>query len=752
MTASFSVVVNTLNRGPLLYNALAAVIQQRHPVFEVVVVYGPSTDNTWAVIAQFPQVKPVRCEQANLSMSRNIGVAAARGEFIAFLDDDAVPEPDWLERLQAGYDAPDVGGVGGFIRDESGLGYQSRVTLCDRFGDSEGFDSVDDMPPPAWLGDRYLSPTGANSSYRRRALLEIGGFDETFDYFLDETDVNIRLWDAGWRIRFAPDAEVHHKYAASAQRDSRRAPLSLYSPCRSKAYFALRHNRTAHRSAVLHRLADHGVQLLEHNRGLVESSLINASQKAKLDADVERGLSDGVALASRPSAPPLLNGKTLARQAGQIFRPVVKPLRRQERLRIVFASQQYPPGMIGGVGVWTECAARALVGRGHEVCVVTATNGRHPSINFEHGVWVHRIVAAAGQGRSLPRLVGLPSSISDYACAVHETVAGIVRRRGVDVVSWPIWDLEGLALQHAQSPPTLLTLHTTYGLAAPFKPDWRRNPAYRRDHVDRVIAAETALLSSAPHILANSRQVLADLADFSGANLDRPGVSLVPHGLNDRSVDVRHKRCNRRVQLLFVGRLEPRKGVDLLLQAVPRLLNRYPEVEVRLVGEDMRLRNGVTVSQDFNRRFKDQPWRHRVRFDGFVSAEVLDQAYADCDIFIAPSRYESFGLVFIEAMMFAKPCIGTRAGGMGEVVAHGETGLLAEPGDITSLIAAAEALINDPELRRRLGEAGRARYLAQFTAEHMATRLEAVFQTIVRSTRDAAPRVPSPDPALVGQF
>jgi glycogen synthase len=108
-----------------------------------------------------------------------------------------------------------------------------------------------------------------------------------------------------------------------------------------------------------------------------------------------------------------------------------------------------------------------------------------------------------------------------------------------------------------------------------------------------------------------------------------------------------------------------------------------------------------------------------VIFHGEVDEARLRGFYRAADIVLAPSRFESFGLVHLEAMMYGKPVIGCRIGGMLEVIDDGVTGLLAEPGDPHSLFACIERLLKNPELRRQLGETARCRYLARFTAEQM---------------------------------
>src|SRR5207302_419836 len=104
------------------------------------------------------------------------------------------------------------------------------------------------------------------------------------------------------------------------------------------------------------------------------------------------------------------------------------------------------------------------------------------------------------------------------------------------------------------------------------------------------------------------------------------------------------------LHLLFLGRLEARKGIDLLIDCLPRLLERFPELVVTLAGEDV---------HGLGRAFADAhpEWRERVRLPGRVDDDRRLALYAGCDVYAAPSRYESFGLVAVEAMMFAKPVI-----------------------------------------------------------------------------------------------
>src|SRR5690606_12420090 len=114
--------------------------------FEVVVVNGPSTDDTAAVLAEFAgDVRVASSPEVHLSKSRNIGIEAAAGDVVAFIDDDAIPEPGWLAELAAAYAAPEVGGAGGVVYDHTGVRFQYRYSVCDRLGST----TFSDDPPAA---------------------------------------------------------------------------------------------------------------------------------------------------------------------------------------------------------------------------------------------------------------------------------------------------------------------------------------------------------------------------------------------------------------------------------------------------------------------------------------------------------------------------------------------------------------------------------------------------------------------------
>ena len=729
-----SIVINTLDRAESLERTLTSLRQLRYPVFEVIVVNGPSCDHTAAVIEHHStEVRAASCDQANLAVSRNIGIAMARGEIVAFIDDDAIPEPDWLDRLVTGYGAPEIVAVGGFIRDHGGIDFQCRVVIADRFGDSTDHQAVEG----SLSHERYISLTGTNASFRLSALLAIGGFDEEYAYFLDETDVNLRLVERGWQAAVVGDAEIHHKFAASNLRSESRVPKSMYVQARSKGYFcAINAGAIYDKRIIVSHLTDYVRAEYRRKKQLFFSRRTSWGTSERLSDEVLRGVCDGVRDAYGQSARKLLGDALIAKHSEEVFKAFQVPLAAEQRLRICLVSQDYPPEGSGGIAQWTREMATGLADLGHEVTVITRSESAHPYIDFREGVWVHHIVAAAAPPSETAKYPEVPKKLLSYAWSVAEEIKRVQPRRQFGVISGPLWDLELLTILSDLNIPTVLTLQTSYALALPYKPDWQTNTSYRARHVEPVIARERKLLCSASYLLANSRALLADLEEAYDISLDGQRTTVIPHGLSDLAAEVGDEISlgdpnSDTCRLLFVGRLEPRKGIDLLLDILPELLQRFPRLIIDIVGDDTIKIGSETFRSRFERQsLKSAGLAARVNFHGKVGRRTLLRHYKACDLFVAPSRYESFGLIFVEAMMFGKPSVAISAGGVPEVITHNEDGLLICSDDPSALLDALSSLIADKTQRTCLGTRARQNYEQKFTRARMIGALESYFAKI----------------------
>jgi glycosyltransferase involved in cell wall biosynthesis len=225
--------------------------------------------------------------------------------------------------------------------------------------------------------------------------------------------------------------------------------------------------------------------------------------------------------------------------------------------------------------------------------------------------------------------------------------------------------------------------------------------------LERRLLARAALVAVSSPAYAPASPALAPF---------RSKVRTIPLGLDPARLPVPSAETLARARALWpeggmrvlaVGRLSHYKGFGVLLEA----LARTPEASLVLAGEG-------EERAALERLAGDPGLVGRVRLAGAVSDEFLAGLYAACDLFCLPSldRTEAFGMVLLEAMLAGKPCLVTDIPGSGPVwvVGAGETGLVVPPGDAASLAQAQGTLARDPELRARLGAAGRERFEGHF--------------------------------------
>lgn len=226
----------------------------------------------------------------------------------------------------------------------------------------------------------------------------------------------------------------------------------------------------------------------------------------------------------------------------------------------------------------------------------------------------------------------------------------------------------------------------------------------------------------------------ADLAIRTAAQNPDDGQALgaargvvVPNGMRDMRGTVQEKvpTGNGPLVILFTGVLIPSKGVRVLLEAFRQLEASCPEVRLELMGR--------WGDEGFRQECAAFLQRHELREKVSELGVLQDQAkwgrFAGCDIFCFPSHFEaeSFGLVLVEAMQFGKPLVATRWRGLPSVVQDGVNGYLVPVEDPAAVAARLLELINDPELRARMGAEGRRIFVERFTLERFHRDMEEAF-------------------------
>ncbi len=252
MTSSLtvSVVIVSRRRPDALRRCLMAVSQMTYRPFEVVVVADPASCAHMRGWPQAAQVRVVPYDHANVSAARNRGISVATGDIFAFVDDDAVPEPTWLTYLISPFLDARVMAAGGWVRGRNGISWQSQSQSVDCTGSTMPLE-VDPGRATVFTArpGKAIKTEGTNMAVRRSCLAAIGGFDERYRFFLDETDLNLRLAAMGAATALVPRAEVHHGYEASARRRSDRVPTDLFEIGASWAVFLETHCPASRREA-----------------------------------------------------------------------------------------------------------------------------------------------------------------------------------------------------------------------------------------------------------------------------------------------------------------------------------------------------------------------------------------------------------------------------------------------------------------------------------------------------------------------
>jgi glycosyltransferase involved in cell wall biosynthesis len=395
-------------------------------------------------------------------------------------------------------------------------------------------------------------------------------------------------------------------------------------------------------------------------------------------------------------------------------------------------AQFYAP-IVGGEERMTESLALALADRGHDVAVATLRQPGHPPYELRDGVRVHRL---PGLAQRIGRLFSEDGRRHAPPAPDPETVIAlrrVIERERPEVVHGHNWLANAyLPLRRQARAAYVLSLHD-YSLVCANKrlvrkgepcsgPGLAKCLSCAADQYGGIVGPPVALLT----ILSGHAQrravdlflpVSREVAVRCGLEDARAPYEIVPNFLVDEPRtaspdDPRLRRLPTGDFLLYVGDVTADKGVGTLVQAHARMTTPAPLV---LIGRPARDADLV-------------PARDDVIALGLLGHDAVLAAWRRCVLGVVPSiTPETFGLVALEAMAAGVPVVASRVGGLPDVVADGETGILVAPGNVGELSAALDRLIGDVGLRERLGARGAVR-AGQFTPQTVVPRVEAAYE------------------------
>ena len=384
----------------------------------------------------------------------------------------------------------------------------------------------------------------------------------------------------------------------------------------------------------------------------------------------------------------------------------------------------------GGMNVYVRELSRELTASGHHVDIFTRREGEAPP-EQEIAPNLRLVHLPAGRPEPLDT-EGTAPYVHDFArelCAFAEEQPG-----GYDVVHSHYWQSAraGALLARQLHAPHVVMFHTL----GEVKNRARVTEAEPRTriHHERVVAAHAAAIVTA------SDHERGLLEHHYGADPER--IVSIPCGVDlDRFRPRDRRECRRalgiesdRPVLLWVGRLEKLKGVDVLIDAVAQLDD--PRVLLLLVGGD---EGAAGLRAELEAQAAAAGLAGCVRFTGPVAHEQLPAYYGAADVCVVPSYYESFGLVAVEALASGTPVVASRVGGLVSTVTDGVNGYLIPWRCPEPFAEKLEVLLRNPELRANFGRAAR-RSAERFRWSAIAAEMEALYE---RTLAGAAPPPPA---------
>jgi glycogen(starch) synthase len=417
-------------------------------------------------------------------------------------------------------------------------------------------------------------------------------------------------------------------------------------------------------------------------------------------------------------------------------------------LHICLVTSAYPP-TIDGFATYTHDLAVSLVDLGQKVTVMCADYGdpSHSSDDesFEDRI---RVIRLHPQLDIIESAVGGISGLSQLAWSlkVYKALRKYHCQTPFDIIEFTNWHAPGAIHSLRKIAPQVVRVTTSIRQITSRASTDSRERCCRRTAAEwleelavrKLNFFEALAVRRSDAIITPTRGHWCAVAPSYGFTpWDETKVVFIPFGTDVARASSPRKRADQgQCRLLFVGRLTQRKGFDVFMASLPEIIARArSEIHVTILGQDTWHEPAeVSMWQKYSGQLDDAT-RQQVEYLGPVSYMKREEAYQNCDVFVAPSRYESFGLIYIEAMCYGVPVVGCHVGGIPEVVEDGVTGLLVAPEDEAALANAVLRLADDPALRERLGRAAKESVIRRFNRERMALSTLEVYRDLVPRTR-----------------
>ncbi|MBF0985568.1 MAG: glycosyltransferase family 4 protein [Clostridiales bacterium] len=355
-------------------------------------------------------------------------------------------------------------------------------------------------------------------------------------------------------------------------------------------------------------------------------------------------------------------------------------------MKILMLTWEYPPRVVGGISKVVYDLSHKMVKEGNEVTVVTYKDGDNVKYyENDKGVEVYRV----------DNYMIRPNNFIDWIMQLNFNMITkaneIINKNGkFDVIHAHDWLVaySAKSIKESYNIPLISTIHAT---------ESGRNSGIHDETQRYINDSEWMLTYESSEVIVNSNYMKNEVQRLFGLPYDK--INVIPNGVNlqlfsNVNVDYDFRRQyamdNEKI-ILYVGRLVYEKGIQNLIAAMPKILDRYHDSKLIICG-----RGGMI--DDLREQVKYLGIDNKVYFAGYCDSKKMQKMYKCADVAVFPSTYEPFGIVAIESMLSGTPTIVSDVGGLNEIVEHGVTGMKSYAGNANSIADSVLALLFDPKL------------------------------------------------------
>src|SRR5258706_8490960 len=369
-------------------------------------------------------------------------------------------------------------------------------------------------------------------------------------------------------------------------------------------------------------------------------------------------------------------------------------------MNICFPSLSYPMngGATSGVGSQVRMLAHGLIDAGNSISIIELADSDQVIVKDDRGAEVHRVRAGnlhwfVGKLPLAGKVLAWPMREIESSTAVWRGVRRANKLRKLDLIEGTETGMLLVAM-FSRKVPVVIRLHGEQYTFHKYTPGMRLTLGVRLSRVLQRIALRRAKLLISPSF-AHAREIQKELGKV------HPPIVVVPNGLNVRNIE-RDLEIQRSPQtILYVGRIERRKGISTLLQAASQTRKSFPQSHFVFAGD---FHSSLSESE-FRSLVHQQGLDSHVEMLRAVGWKVLSDWYQRSTVSVLPSHYETFGLAALEPMAFGTPVIATSGGALSEVVESEVSGKLVAAGDAGALARALNELLTNVDSRERMGKA-----------------------------------------------